>query len=157
MAEEKSQASSSSKTITLKAFDGVLFDVDLNIAKEMKTVQACIDDAEDIETVPVPNVSGKHLAIVIEYIKKRTHNEEYDDEFVKNSGDNDLKELLLAANYLNISSLLNCTCQAIAKRIENKSVEFVRKYFNVENDYSPEEEAKLREETPWAHEGVDKD
>ncbi|CAJ2659171.1 SKP1-like protein 14-like [Trifolium pratense] len=154
MAEEKSQASSS-KMITLKASDGVLFEVELNIAKEMKTVQAYIDDCEDIETIPIPNVLGKHLAIVIEYIKKT--NEEYDAEFEKQWNMDDLQLLLLAANYLNISGLQECLCKAIAKRIENKSPEYVRKVFNIENDHSPEEEAKLRKEYKWAFEGVDKD
>ncbi|GAU43528.1 hypothetical protein TSUD_98480 [Trifolium subterraneum] len=155
MAEENSQASSSSKMVTLKASDDALFEVELNIAQEMKTVQVYIDDSEDIEIIPIPNVSGKHLAIIIEYIKKQS--KESDADFGKEWSLDDMMELLLAANYLELSSLLQCLCQAIADRIKNKSPEFVRKVFNVENDYSPEEEAELRKEVAWAFEGVDRD
>ncbi|GAU47122.1 hypothetical protein TSUD_98990 [Trifolium subterraneum] len=120
MAEESSQASSSSKMITLKSSD-----------------------------------EGKHLAIVIEFIKK--NKKEYDAEFGTERSIVDMMVLLLAANYLNVSSFSECLCQALAKRIENKSPEFVFKVFNVENDYSPEEEVELRKEVAWAFEGIDRD
>ncbi|MCI49592.1 SKP1-like protein 14-like, partial [Trifolium medium] len=53
--------------------------------------------------------------------------------------------------------LLDFLSQVIADRIANKSVEYVRKYFGIENDFTPEDEAKLREELPWTFTGVDKD
>ncbi|KAF3620468.1 SKP1-like protein 14 [Capsicum annuum] len=42
--------------------------------------------------------------------------------------------------------------QSVADKIKNKSVKAVRKIFNITNDYTPEEEAKVYEEHKWAHE-----
>ena len=45
----------------------------------------------------------------------------------------------------------------MADRIKNKSVEYVRRFFGIESDYTPQEEAQLREEFAWAFEDVDED
>lgn len=76
---------------------------------------------------------------------------------MKKLNNEEVKELFLAANYLNIKKLLEFLSQVIADRIANKSVEYVRRYFGIENDYTPEEEAKLREELAWTFTGVDPD
>ncbi|CAK8534700.1 unnamed protein product [Lathyrus sativus] len=159
MAEPKSQETQS---VTLKTSDDVLFEVKINVVKEMKTIQSFIDDSEDIATIPLANVSSQHLAMIIEYCKKHVSEEETDDAkdkfdvaFTKELNSDDMKLLLLAANYLNIKSLMDLLARTIADHIKNKSVEFVREFFNIENDYEPEEEAKLREEVAWAFENID--
>lgn len=55
-----------------------------------------------------------------------------------------------AANFLDIKSLLDLTCQKVADMIKGKQPEEIRKIFNIENDFTPEEEAKIREENQWA-------
>ena len=40
----------------------------------------------------------------------------------------------------------------MASQIKNKSVVDIRKYFNIENDFTPEEEAQIQEENRWAEE-----
>lgn len=57
-----------------------------------------------------------------------------------------------AANYLNIQSLLELTCQTVADMMKGKSVEYIRKTFNITNDYTPEEEEEIRREFPWVFE-----
>jgi S-phase kinase-associated protein 1 len=62
-----------------------------------------------------------------------------------------LEPLLTLANFINCTSLLNKGCKYIARNIiKNRSVEELRKYFGVENDFSPEEEEAIKREFSWA-------
>jgi len=67
------------------------------------------------------------------------------DEFVKIDQATHF-ELILAAKYLNIKSVLEIFFQAIAESIKEKKLEEVRQIFNVENEFIPEEEEKVRNE-----------
>ena len=61
-------------------------------------------------------------------------------------------ELILAANYLDIKGLLNLGCKIVAKMIRGKSPEEIRKHFNLKNDFTPEEEEKIKKENEWCNE-----
>ena len=63
-----------------------------------------------------------------------------------------LFELILAANYMDIKPLLDLTCATVASMIKGKSPEEIRSTFNITNDFSPEEEAQVREENKWCEE-----
>lgn len=47
-----------------------------------------------------------------------------------------------------MESLFEFLTEVVADRIKNKSVGYVRKYFGVENDFNPEEEAECRNCVP---------
>jgi S-phase kinase-associated protein 1 len=55
-----------------------------------------------------------------------------------------------AANYLDIKALLDVGCKTVANMIKGKSPEEIRKQFNIQNDFSPEEEDQIRRENEWA-------
>lgn len=61
-------------------------------------------------------------------------------------------QIFQAANYLNIKSLLDLTCQTVADMIKGKTPEEIRKTFNIKNDFTPEEEEEVRRENQWAFE-----
>lgn len=61
-----------------------------------------------------------------------------------------LFEILLAANYLDIRSLLDVGSKTVANMIKGKSAEEIRKTFNIANDFTPEEEQQIRRENEWA-------
>jgi len=61
-------------------------------------------------------------------------------------------ELILAAEYMGIKPLLDLTCAAVACMIKGKTPEEIRKTFNITNDFTPEEEAQVREENKWCEE-----
>lgn len=63
-----------------------------------------------------------------------------------------LFELILAANYMDIKPLLDLTCATVASLIKGKSPEDIRRQFNIINDFTPEEEAQVREENKWCEE-----
>ena len=60
-----------------------------------------------------------------------------------------LFHLILAANYLNIKSLLDLTCKTVADMIKGKTPEEIRAHFNIQNDFTPEEEEEVRRENAW--------
>ncbi|KAI4327770.1 hypothetical protein L6164_020194 [Bauhinia variegata] len=153
----------STRKITLKSSDGEAFEVDEAVALESQTIKHMIEDDCADSGIPLPNVTSKILAKVIEYCKKHVEasnpeeksSEEdlkaWDVEFVR-VDQATLFDLILAANYLNIKSLLDLTCQTVADMIKGKTPEEIRKTFNIKNDFSPEEEEEVRRENQWAFE-----
>ncbi|XVE53427.1 hypothetical protein DITRI_Ditri03aG0002300 [Diplodiscus trichospermus] len=167
-----STATVESKKITLRTADNHEFEVDEAIAMEFGTVKTFFDENPDAsrEPIPLPNISSQYLSIIIEYCKSHLAfrvressssvedgAKAYDEELIKSLDNESLKELILAANYLNIKDMLDMLNQGVADRIKNKSVEYVRRFFGIENDYTPEEEAAVRAQNEWAFEGVDPD
>jgi S-phase kinase-associated protein 1 len=53
---------------------------------------------------------------------------------------------------MDIKSLLDLTCAKVASMIKDKSPEEIRETFNITNDFTPEEEARVREENKWCEE-----
>jgi S-phase kinase-associated protein 1 len=77
--------------------------------------------------------------------------DKWDAEFV-DVGQELLFELILAANYMDIKPLLDLTCAKVASLIKGKNPEQIRKTFNIQNDFSPDEEEAVRAENKWAEE-----
>ena len=61
-----------------------------------------------------------------------------------------LFDIALAANYLAIQPLLALATARIAVQIKGKPVEEVRHFFRMDNDFTPEEEARARQENQFA-------
>ncbi|XP_048128618.1 SKP1-like protein 1A isoform X1 [Rhodamnia argentea] len=122
----------SSRKITLRSSDGESFEVEEAVAVESQTIKHMIEDDCADNAIPLPNVTSKILAKVIEYCKKHVDASKAEDRV----NDEDLKawdaafikvdqvdqatlfDLILAANYLNIKSLLDLTCQTVADMIK---------------------------------------
>ncbi|KAI3836251.1 hypothetical protein MKX03_018030 [Papaver bracteatum] len=153
---------STSKMVTLKSCDGETFDVKESVALQSQTIKHMIEDDCADNGIPLPNVTSKILAKVIEYCRKHDGGDadekkkddelkNWDAEFV-NVDQATLFDLILAANYLNIKELLDLTCQTVADMIKGKTPEEIRKTFNIKNDFTPEEEEEVRRENQWAFE-----
>lgn len=148
--------STPSKKIVLRTSDAETFVVAETVAKESHTIKAMIEDGCADAEIPLPNVTGGILAKVIEYLdfhhgrdrKRSTELKSFDSAFVKVDKDT-LFDLIMAANYLDIKSMLDLTCQAAADMIKNKSPRQIRNIFNLEYDFTPEEEEELRRESEW--------
>jgi S-phase kinase-associated protein 1 len=123
-------------------------------------------DEEEAQEIPLPNVKSTILAKVIEFcrhykeepmteiekpLKSANMSEvvqEYYSEFTAVEQET-LFELILAANYMDIKPLLDLTCATVASMIKGKTPEEIRKIFNIVNDFTPEEEAQVREDNKW--------
>ncbi|XP_021763036.1 SKP1-like protein 1A [Chenopodium quinoa] len=159
-------SSSSNKKVILRSSDKETFDVDEKAAMLSQTIKNMIEDLDDsTDPIPLPNVTAKTLAKVIEYCNKHANDEDnsdpvaqpndelkqWDKDFL-NVDQNTLFDLILAANYMDIKGLLDLTCQHVADMIKGKAPEEIRKTFNIVNDFTPEEEEEVRRENQWAFE-----
>lgn len=73
-------------------------------------------------------------------------------KFIVEMNNDNLFHLTLAANYLDIKPLLDLCSAKIASMIKDKTVEQIRVNLDIVNDFTPEEEAKVREENKWIEE-----
>eukprot|EP00736_Rhodelphis_marinus_P012271 Rmarinus@m.7828 len=147
----------SKPTVRLSSSDNEVFDVDREVAMMAHTIKDLLDDTDEDHTIPLPHVTSKILIKVIEYCRYHTEHKDapadeskqWDEEFVK-VDQATLFYLILAANYLNIKSLLDLTCKTVADMIRGKTAEEIRQQFNIKNDFTPEEEEEVRRENTWA-------
>ncbi|OIW14639.1 hypothetical protein TanjilG_32981 [Lupinus angustifolius] len=156
------KASPSSNSISLKTVDGKIFKVSPAIANQMLTIQPLIKDSDSSTIISLPDVAAFHLTKIIEYLEGKpaaapSAVDAFEAQFVKDLSPEELKGLLIAVGYLKVNGLVDLMANTVAKLIENKSVEYVRKFFGVVNDFTPAEEAKCRQEHAWAFDGVDED
>lgn len=148
-------------TVTLISSDGQEFVVDKKLAEMSVTIKELLSDLSEgaEESVPLPTVEGKVLAKVVEYSTqhldakevndyRKEEIPEWDQDFM--NVDRDLLFAIIeAANYLNLQSLMNLGCQTVANMIKGKKTEEIRQMFGIENDFTPEEEEAVRQETAW--------
>lgn len=62
----------------------------------------------------------------------------------------ELMKLILAANYLDLRSLLEAGTTEIAVRISGKNSNQIREMLQLENDFTKEEEAFILKANSWA-------
>merc|ERR1712083_66497 len=154
--------------IKLKSSDGEPFDVDVDIAKQSVTIRTMLEDLgmdlenDSTEAVPLPNVQGNILKLVIEWathfkkVSTTSQSDKYeitdrDKKFFHVDKDT-MYHLILAANYLEIKDLMDVGCQMIADSIKGKSPEQLRAMFNIECDFTDEELKQVQKENEWCDE-----
>ncbi|KAK7271330.1 hypothetical protein RJT34_27132 [Clitoria ternatea] len=152
------------KKIILKTSDGTIFEVEMWIVKKMQIVQSFMDADGTVEAseIPLPKVSGKEMARILEYMRKHGDggdgdHSEFDEQFGKSLNGEELKELFLVANYLDVKEVFDFLTQLIADFIANKNVKFVREYFGIQSNFTPDEEATLRRDNAWAFNDIEED
>jgi len=160
-----------SKQITLVSSDGEKFQISEKAARKSALIKGVIDDYPDDPEVPLHNVKSGILQKIISYLEYYKDNEPrelerplpsanfaecvdaWDYQFIEL----DLEiifELILAANYMDIRPLMDLSCAKVSSIIKGKSPEEIRKVFNIQNDFTPEEEAQIREENQWCMENL---
>lgn len=152
--------------ITLQSSDATEFKVDKKVAEMSVTIKNIMEDLDDDLDIPLPlpNVTGEILGKIVEFCQhhvgdkpiekdeKRTDDiAEWDADFCKVDQE-ELFEIILAANYLDIKPLLDLTCKTVANMIKGKTPEEIRRTFDIKNDFTPEEEEQVRKQNEWCEE-----
>jgi S-phase kinase-associated protein 1 len=162
---------STCKMVNFVSKDGVKFAVPRPVAQMSVTIKEMLEDLEESEQeIPLPEVTAAYFEKVIAYCERHHYYPEvstdpnwtpeskrsddivpWDANFI-NLPQEDIFQIILAANYLNIKNLLDLGCKTVANMIKGKTPEEIRKLFNIKNDFTPEEEEQIRRENAWCEE-----
>lgn len=167
--DDEIEAAENEITLTLQSHEKDEFTLKKRVALQSELVKTMWEGDKAETTIPVPNVRTSTLKRVVEFMEYH-HNvkakeiekplksanmhevvPEWDANFVEMDQES-LFELILAANYMDIKPLLDLTCAKVASMIKGKTPEEIRKRFNIQNDFTPEEEEAVRAENKWAEE-----
>ena len=156
--------------VKLQCNDGEVVEVDQTAAEQSVLIKGLIEESGIEEEIPLPQINKSTLEKVIVFCEHMKDNQppEIDKplshsdmgqvvdawhaEYIDIDTQEALFELVMAANYLDVKPLLELSCAKVASQIKGKSIPEIRKYFSIENDFTPEEEALIAEENRWAEE-----
>ena len=143
--------------IKLKSSDGQIFEVEENCLNRAKLFHELKDVLNSEQEILIKDVEGKTLSKVIEYLKYHVNEEpkeipkplpdpdlkqilsEWDYNYISPLPIEDAVDLINAANYLDISDLVNLAAAKLASEMVNCTKEEAREKFGVKNDMTEEE------------------
>ncbi|KAK1441863.1 skp1/btb/poz domain superfamily like protein [Babesia gibsoni] len=158
--------------VKLISSEGDVFTVDrkaLSMSTVLNNMLMHYDEDSEVEPVPLKNISTSTLAKILDYCRFHVDNpakpipkplrtnklsdvvSQWDLQFVDVDKEV-LFDIMMAENFLDIKPLLELTCAKIASMIKGKTPEEIRDEFNIVNDFTPEEEAMIKEENKWCEE-----
>ena len=130
--------------VTFMTCDGAEFKVEYQNAKKSKTVYDLVEDSGTEIPIPLSGVQSDVMKHIVTYLN---------NEKIPEVDNTMLFNIILASNYMDIPELLDEMCQRVADMIKGKTPDEIRKIFNVENDFTEEEEEKIKKQNEW-HEGA---
>eukprot|EP01023_Acetabularia_acetabulum_P033372 TRINITY_DN3123_c0_g1_i12.p4 TRINITY_DN3123_c0_g1~~TRINITY_DN3123_c0_g1_i12.p4 ORF type:complete len:150 (+),score=34.28 TRINITY_DN3123_c0_g1_i12:146-595(+) len=122
------------------------------IVQYSSTIKNVFEDTED-ERIPIQRVNKATLDLVLEYIniceQNKNQSEEKKEQELQNWSDSfgaqQLYDMVMAANFLVIDSLLDHICDVIAEKyVRGRPIEDIRATFGIVNDLTPEEEEEIQ-------------
>jgi len=121
------------------------------------------DDTSSPMTFPYNNITSKVFKEIIEYYQHYLDNgpepegknlTNWDRQFLDNIRVVNIESetiqpilsFIEAADFLGCVRLVNMGCKYVAENIKDKTPEELRQFFNIENDFTPEEEKEIEKE-----------
>ncbi|GMR56412.1 hypothetical protein PMAYCL1PPCAC_26607, partial [Pristionchus mayeri] len=158
------------RMVILVSSDDKQFEVARDVIKQSNTVNTLItdlgmDDESSSVPIPLPKVSADILTLVINWCEQHKNDPAFKEEDIAEKSDFKVPDadqkmltglsqytlfhVTLAASYLDIKMLLEYCCKTISDSLKGKKAEEIRKIFNIESDFTPEEEEQIRQENTW--------
>jgi S-phase kinase-associated protein 1 len=140
-------AEDETKPLKLISKDKQDFTVERKQAFVSMLVKTCLENDDSAVEVPIPGVTGSVLKLVVQYmvhhkgiepqlvekplrskIMKDVCADKWDAEYIDTIGDSrqQLYDLILAANYMDIKSLLHLGCAKVASLIKGQPLEKIK-------------------------------
>ena len=149
--------------LTLTSADNQKIQIDSKSAERSHLLKGLIADYNQKDDIPLPDIKYDILKKVVEYLAHYKDKEpqqipkplpsqdlkevtdEWDVNFINGIDLDSVFDLINAANYMDISSLLDLSCAKIASLMKGKSAAEISAMFNIECDLT-EDELKEYEE-----------
>lgn len=169
---EENKETQQGETVRILTYDGHVLEVPLSIARCSQTWKNLRDDLGEKleEAIPCERVSTHIMHKIIHWCAHYHQHEavingekmddspeyrgasipDFDSKFFESQTKEEWLDIAVAANYLDIKLLLDNTCKFIAWKIKHYTPEQLREFFNLPNDFTPEEEDQIRRENEWA-------
>ncbi|CAF1064823.1 unnamed protein product [Adineta ricciae] len=153
-----------SRIIKIKSNDDQIFEIDQGVVEQSSTIKTLAElvDVGDVP-IPLPNVKASILGPIVEYCNHHKNDQtpesteededddpnkdiyepkrsddisEWDQNFIKQFtvSEGTLFDVIMAANYLGIKTLLAVGCKTIANMVRGKSSSEVRELFHISYD-----------------------
>ena len=123
--------------LKLQSSDGVIFPVDAATVEQMVTIQTMIDheDEDSDEVTPVPTVKAKVLEKIIQWTEYHKIDHEKTEKIAWyihyfNVELNNMFEIIIAADYLEVHSLLNESCHNVLLHNKWETSEDAARFFH---------------------------
>ena len=165
MAEAKDEAVlgldvDTSGTIVLKSSDEKSFTLEKKSAFISKLVSQALENDSNATEVPIPGAKGAILDLVVQYmvhhagteppivekplrskVMKDVCKDAWDAEFIDTIGNNrqQLYDVILAANYMDVKSLLHLGCAKVASLIKGQPLEKIKDVLAVDQSGAKKE------------------
>ena len=157
--------------VNLISKEGESFEVEVKAAKLSGIIALMADAGDgDLADVPLPNVSSKTLALVVDFMRhyevekmntiakpiKAANMAEVVQTWYANFIEvdhNTIFELILASNFMDIPPLLDLCGAVIAKMIKPlDSPEAIKTRLGITNEFKPADEVSVRQANQWVEE-----
>ncbi|MBA0600384.1 hypothetical protein Gorai_006572 [Gossypium raimondii] len=132
----------SSKNSALESKDNEIFEVEESIAIQSELIKT-------MATMGCWKQANYHVEQNNKIVDEELS--DWESKFFEVDMD-DLHELFMAANYLEIESLLNGVAKRVADIIKAcMNVEVIRQTFGINNDFAAQQEEEIRKLNSWNH------
>jgi len=129
-------------------------------------VKTALEDDKDAKEVALVHISAPIVQKVINYMEyhidkpprkiesplKSTNMKElvdkFDASFVDDIDLDTLMQMLLAANYMDVKTLLELICAKVASMMKGKTAPQIRKAFGIREEFTPDEYEEIKEKFP---------
>lgn len=142
--------------VKLLTSDGRAFEAPDSLRSASVTLTNVCDEMTDSdELIPLPEVAGQDLEVILDFFAKSYDNPEATPEhhigyFTDLDDPRAVLRVMKAANYLACDCVLESAGLSIARLIESLSVDEIRDRLGIENDFTSEEEEQIRRDCAWA-------
>lgn len=161
-----------SELVKLQSKEGQILTISRKAAELSVLIKNNLIDFSIEQAIPLDEVSEKILGLIIKYLShydgvspaeiekplKSNNMKDVTDEFsagfINELELNDLIDLTVAANFMEIQSLLDLCTAKIASMCKDKSEEEIFKTFGITDQFTEEERAKVKEENQWLEDNI---